>query len=157
MITITNGDILRANVEALVCPVNCVGVMGKGLALQFRHEFPDNYVEYARACQTGEMAPGRVYVYSRGTANLPDTPGPTLRYIINFPTKRHWKESSRLEDIETGLESLVAAVKRLDISSVAVPALGCGLGGLKWDTVLPLLASAFHKLPSVYALLFLGE
>ena len=150
MITITNGDILKANVEALVCPVNCVGVMGKGLALQFRREFPDNYEEYVYACETGGIVLGEVYVHSRATADLP-------HYIINFPTKGHWRNSSRLEDIETGLEALIAAVKRLDISSVAVPALGCGLGGLQRDAVFPLLYSAFHELPDVYALLFLGE
>ena len=150
MIRVTSGDILGANVEALVCPVNCVGTMGKGLALQFKHTFPDNYIEYVRACRTGEMVPGRVYVHCREAADLP-------HYIINFPTKRDWRNSSRLEDIETGLEALVAAIKRLNIPSIAVPALGCGLGGLQWDTVFPLIASAFHRLPDIYVLIFLGE
>ena len=150
MITITNGDILKANVEALVCPVNCVGVMGKGLALQFKREFPDNYMEYASACSIGEIAPGRVFIHSRRATKPP-------YFIINFPTKRHWRDLSRLEDIEMGLEALIAAVERLDISSIAVPALGCGLGGLQWDTVFPLIASAFHRLPDMYVLVFLGE
>ena len=125
MIEYKTGDILREDAEALVNAVNCVGVMGRGIALQFKRAFPENFKAYAARCRRGEMQPGRVFVFETGRVRPP-------RYIVNFPTKRHWRESSRIEDIESGLASLVAEIRARSIRSVAVPALGSGLGGLHW-------------------------
>ena len=122
------GDILDADVQALVNPVNCVGVMGKGLALLFKRVYPGNYDAYLKACRAGEVRPGRMFTYETGRAEGP-------RLIVNFPTKRHWRDSSRIEDIEAGLRGLVWEIAARNIRSVALPAVGCGLGGLEWTDV----------------------
>ena len=101
MITYTTGNILEAETEALVNTVNCVGIMGKGIALQFKQAHPDNYAQYVRACEAGEVQPGRMLITQTGSILPP-------HYIINFPTKRHWRDKSRLEDIDAGLEALKA-------------------------------------------------
>jgi O-acetyl-ADP-ribose deacetylase (regulator of RNase III) len=132
MIEIVKGDILEAKAEALVNTVNCVGVMGKGLALQFKQAFPANFVAYQSACRAGEVVPGSMFIFDRGKLAAP-------RYLINFPTKRHWRDDSRIEDIRSGLESLVADVRRLGVRSIGVPPLGCGLGGLNWRDVRPMI------------------
>lgn len=147
MIELTRGNLLKAPVEALVNTVNCVGYMGKGIALQFKQAFPDNFKTYEAACHAGDVVPGRMLVHDNGGLVNP-------RYIINFPTKRHWKGKSRLEDIESGLNALVADVQRLGIRSIAVPPLGCGLGGLQWQVVRPMIEQAFAVLPGVRVLLF---
>lgn len=147
MIELTRGDILTANAEALVNTVNCVGVMGRGIALQVKNAFPENFKVYEAACQRGEVQPGRMYVFETGQFTNP-------RYVINFPTKRHWRGKSRLADIESGLRALVEEVKRLGIRSIAVPPLGCGLGGLDWAEVRPRIEAAFSELPDVHALVF---
>lgn len=141
------GNLLEAEVEALVNTVNCVGVMGKGLALQFKQAFPGNFQAYQHACQSGEVMPGQMFTVSTGRLDYP-------RYIINFPTKRHWRNPSRLEYIETGLEALIATVECLEISSIAVPPLGCGNGGLKWTRVAPLIEAAFAQMPATRVLVF---
>lgn len=128
MLELTRGDILEADVEAVVNTVNCVGVMGKGLALRFKQVFPENYEAYREACEAGEVRPGRMIVSVTGRERNP-------RYVVNFPTKRHWRDGSRLEDIESGLRALVEEIGRLGIRSIAIPALGCGLGGLEWEAV----------------------
>lgn len=142
MITHTTGDIFRANVEALVNPVNCVGVAGRGLALEFRKRFPENFAFYQKACCEGEIAPGRVHLVARPFPPVPRTAHWPKR-IVNFPTKRHWRDTSRLEDIEAGLLDLTAAVRSWGIRSIAIPALGCGLGGLDWSDVRPRIELAF--------------
>ena len=147
MIQLEQGDILRADAEALVNTVNCVGVMGRGIALQFRKAFPENFKEYKAACDRKELRPGRMLVHDLGRLVNP-------RYIINFPTKRHWTGRSRLEDIEAGLSVLVEEVSKRRIQSVALPPLGCGLGGLDWEDVRPRIEQAFRKLPDVQVLLF---
>jgi O-acetyl-ADP-ribose deacetylase (regulator of RNase III) len=147
MIELTSGDILGADAEALVNTVNCVGVMGRGIALQFRKAYPDNYKVYAAACKRGEVQPGRMLVYDTGQFANP-------RYIINFPTKRHWRGKSRIEDIEAGLQALVAEVKRLGIRSIALPPLGSGLGGLDWSDVRPRIERALAAIPDVRAIVF---
>ena len=124
MIEYTEGNLLLADAEALVNTVNTVGVMGKGIALQFKRALPDNFTAYAQACKAGEVQPGRMFVFSTGNAFNP-------KYIINFPTKRHWREASKLGDIETGLVALVAEIKQRGISSIALPPLGFGNGGLE--------------------------
>jgi O-acetyl-ADP-ribose deacetylase (regulator of RNase III) len=147
MIEHPQGNLLEADAEALVNTVNCVGVMGKGIALQFKQAFPENFRVYERTCRAGEVQPGRMLVVETGRMIAP-------RYIINFPTKRHWREGSRLEDIDAGLTALIEEVQRLGIQSIAVPPLGCGNGGLDWSVVRPRIEAAFARVPGVRVLLF---
>lgn len=142
MFELTRGNLLEADAEAVVNTVNTEGVMGKGVALQFRKAYPDNYEAYRRACKAGEVRPGSMFIFDRETLTNP-------RYIINFPTKRHWRSKSRMEDIEAGLVALVADVRRLGIRSIAVPPLGCGLGGLPWPEVQRRMRAAFGQMPEV--------
>lgn len=147
MIRFTTGDILQAEAEALVNTVNCVGVMGRGIALQFKHAFPANFKIYAAACDRGEVQPGRMFVTETGLLAGP-------RYIINFPTKRHWRGKSRMEDIDAGLVALMQELRQRDIRSVAIPPLGSGLGGLDWAEVRPRIEAALSALPNVDVLIF---
>lgn len=147
MVEITRGNLLGADAEALVNSVNCAGYMGKGIALQFKKAFPMNFAEYQKACRAGRVQPGRMLVFRTGSMLNP-------RYIINFPTKRHWRGKSRYEDIEAGLRSLVLEVKKHGIRSIAVPPLGCGLGGLEWKRVRTMIEAAFARVPDVRVLLF---
>lgn len=134
-ITVTSGDLLHQDVDALVNTVNTVGVMGKGIALQFKRAWPEMFTAYARACERGEVQPGRMHVWETGALTGP-------RFIVNFPTKRHWKDPSRLEDVRSGLTDLVRLIGDLAITSIAVPPLGCGNGGLVWADVGPLITEA---------------
>lgn len=134
----TSGNTFDAQAEALVNPVNCVGVMGKGLALAFKKAFPAMFEAYRDACKTGQLEPGRVHIWKN------PSPSPT-RFVINFPTKRHFRSKSRLEDIEVTLPALVEAARTHSIASLAVPALGAGLGGLAWSDVRPLIVGAFES------------
>ena len=147
MIENKQGDILREEVEALVNTVNCVGVMGRGIALQFKNAFPDNFKAYADACKREEVQPGRMLVFKTGKLTNP-------QYIINFPTKRHWRSPSRMEDIEAGLKALVETVQRYNIHSIAIPPLGSGLGGLDWSEVRPRIEAALQSLTDVHVILF---
>lgn len=147
MIEIAKGNILEADTEALVNTVNCIGFMGKGIALQFKQAWPANFKAYESACHAGDVVPGRMFIFDNGRLINP-------RYIINFPTKRHWRGKSRIADIRSGLTALIADVRRLNIASIAVPPLGCGLGGLDWGEVRPLIESAFSGLPDVRVLLY---
>ena len=146
MIDYVTGDVLAADSEALVNSVNCVGVMGRGVALQFKRKFPDNFKAYKVACDWGEVQLGRMFVFETGDL-IP-------RYIINFPTKRHWRGNSRLDDIQAGLSALVAEIEQRQIRSIALPPLGCGLGGLKWPEVKPRIHVALAELPDVDTLVF---
>lgn len=150
MIEFMRGDLLKQDVEALVNAVNCAGVMGRGIALQFRKAFPENFQVYESACKRGEVRPGSMIVFQTDLLKNP-------RYVINFPTKRHWRDKSRLSDIESGLEALIAEVKRLGICTIALPALGCGLGGLEWRDVRPRIEKAFSAVPEVHVRLFEPE
>lgn len=123
MLQFVNGNLLDAEAEALVNTVNCVGFMGKGIAAQFKNKFPENYRAYKRACDDKKVKPGSIFAFETGLINNP-------KFILNFPTKRHWRDKSRIEDIESGLEDLISLIKKLGIKSIAIPALGCGLGGL---------------------------
>ena len=147
MIKPTRGNILTDDAEALVNTVNCVGVMGKGIALQFKKAFPENFKAYEAACRREEVRPGRMFVFETGRMFSP-------RYIINFPTKRHWRGKSRYEDIENGLKALVREVKARKIRSIAVPPLGSGLGGLQWSRVKGMIESAFEDMPDVRVKLY---
>ncbi|AHW65719.1 Appr-1-p processing domain protein (plasmid) [Corynebacterium glyciniphilum AJ 3170] len=142
MIAEERGNLLKAPVEALVNTVNTQGVMGKGIALQFKKAFPDMFKEYARAAKHGEVQLGHMHVWTADTLD-------GLRYIINFPTKDHWRSASRITDVEAGLQDLVRIVRDFNIASIAVPPLGCGNGGLSWAEVRPLIHEAFRSLPNV--------
>jgi O-acetyl-ADP-ribose deacetylase (regulator of RNase III) len=141
------GDILGMDVEALVNTVNCIGYMGRGLALQFSKAFPDNLKAYQAACKRGEVVPGRMFIYATGQMTNP-------KFIINFPTKRHWKGKSRMEDIESGLVDLAAQIQALGIQSVAIPPLGCGLGGMDWGQVAPRIEKALAGISGLQVHLF---
>lgn len=147
MIEYKIGDILTEDAEALVNPVNCVGVMGRGLSLQFKHAFPDNFKAYAARCKRKEMKPGHVFVFKTEEMIHP-------RYIINFPTKRHWRGKSRMEDVESGLTSLTEAIRAHGIRSVAIPPLGSGLGGLSWSDVRERIQVTLEKLTDVKVVIF---
>ena len=127
------GDILCQEADGLINTVNCVGVMGKGIALQFKKAFPGNFKVYADACKRGDVVTGKMFVYDIASMFSGQ------RYIINFPTKKHWRAPSKLEYIKTGLVDLVEQIKKLKLKSVAIPALGCGNGGLSCDIVKPLI------------------
>jgi O-acetyl-ADP-ribose deacetylase (regulator of RNase III) len=147
MIEPGTGNLLASGAEALVNTVNTVGVMGKGIALQFKNAYPDNYKTYAAACKRGEVVPGKMFVVATGVL------GSSARFIINFPTKRHWKGKSRLEDIDSGLQDLVRVLREYKIQSVAIPPLGCGNGGLDWAVVEPRIRAALEQVPGVKVLL----
>nr|WP_312991156.1 macro domain-containing protein [Brevundimonas diminuta] len=146
MITFSKGDLLQSGAEAVINTVNCVGVMGKGIALQFKQAFPRNYDAYRRACDAGEVRLGEMFVFAGSMINP--------RWIINFPTKGHWKAKSRLSDIETGLEDLKRVILENGIRSIAVPPLGCGNGGLDWAEVEPVIRRALGDLNEVDVRLF---
>lgn len=145
-----HGNLLVADAEALVNTVNTVGIMGKGIALQFKRAYPANYRAYRAACSVGQVQLGRMFVFDTGVL------GPR-RYVINFPTKQHWRSRSRLSDIRSGLDALVDDVMARGITSVAVPALGCGNGGLAWDDVRPLIERASERMPGVRVVVFAPE
>ncbi|MEW6113502.1 MAG: macro domain-containing protein [Thermodesulfobacteriota bacterium] len=147
MIEIAKGNLLTADVEALVNTVNCMGYMGKGIALQFKKAFPANFEAYAAACRAKRVLPGRMFVFPTQRLNNP-------KYIINFPTKRHWRGASRFDDIESGLKALALELHERQIKSVAIPPLGCGLGGLDWGQVRPAIEKALAGLPGVTVLLY---
>lgn len=136
------GDIFEAQTEALVNTVNTVGVMGKGVALQFRRAFPDNYKAYIKECKQDKVKVGKMFIFDRHTLENP-------RYIVNFPTKKHWRGRSEIEYVREGLEDLIRQVRDLDINSIALPPLGCGNGGLDWDEVRALIEEASERLPGV--------
>lgn len=147
MILKAEGNLLTADTEALVNTVNCVGVMGRGIALQFKKAFPENFRAYEKACRSGQVVPGRMFVFETGAFSNP-------RFIINFPTKRHWKGNARIEDIESGLAALAEEIRTRKIASIAVPPLGCGLGGLDWRVVRPMIVGALESIPDLRVLLY---
>ena len=147
MIEFKTGNILKEPVEALVNTVNCVGIMGRGIALQFKKVYPENFKAYVTACKQKSVQPGKMFIVEISRLTNP-------KYIINFPTKRHWKGKSLMEDVETGLESLVLEVQKLGIQSIAIPPLGCGLGGLEWAEVKKRIQSAFGELHNIKVIVF---
>lgn len=147
-ITVTKGDLLKENVDAIINTVNCVGVMGKGIALQFKQKWPENYKAYAKACKENQVHTGQMFVHPLGQfAGKP-------YFIINFPTKAHWRSPSKLEFIVDGLNDLVRVIRENKIKSIAMPPLGCGNGGLDWSIVRPLIEQAMSEVPDVEVHLF---
>lgn len=147
MVKFVTGNLFDAKVEALVNTVNTAGVMGKGLALQFKKAFPENFKAYEAACKRGEVAIGKMFVFQAGGIVLP-------RYIINFPTKQHWRGKAKLEFIEQGLDELVRVVADRKIKSIAIPPLGAGLGRLDWPKVREVIAHKLQALANVDVLVF---
>ena len=141
------GDLLAEDAEAHVNAVNCVGVMDGGIALHFKNAYPDNFNAYENACKLGEVRPGRMFVFETGNSTSP-------RYIVNFPTKNHWRDPSRMEDIDAGLNDLKEVVRNKGIKSIAMPALGCGFGGLDWDDVRPRIEEAFSGFKDLNVIIF---
>ena len=142
MLTHITGDLLKANAEALVNTVNTVGVMGKGIALQFKEEFPKNNKEYIAACKVGILEPGLLLPVWDNSLHL------GRKLIINFPTKVHWRQASRYEYIEVGLQALRQLILEIGIKSIAIPPLGCGNGGLEWDRVKELIEQYLSDVPA---------
>ncbi len=136
-VRLTDASIFSLRVEAIVNPVNCVGVSGAGLAREFARRFPDNERKYRAACNSGTIRPGRGLITETGL----DIP----RFIVNFPTKRDWRDHSRLSDIERGLTNLHRELLHRNIRSIGMPALGAGLGGLEWNQVRQLIESEFSN------------
>jgi len=147
MITLAKGNLLDSPAEALVNTVNTVGVMGKGIALTFKNRFPENYEVYAASCDRGEVRVGAMFVTEPGEVGGP-------RWIVNFPTKKHWRDPSKLEWVRDGLVALKEFVREKRIRSIAIPPLGCGNGGLDWALVRPMIETAFNDLPDVEAMIF---
>lgn len=147
MIEFTSGDILKSEADALVNTVNCVGVMGRGIALQFKNMYPENFKAYEAACKREAVQPGHMFVFKTGQLTPP-------RFIINFPTKRHWRGKSRIEDIEAGLIDLVKVIRDKGIRSIAIPPLGSGLGGLDWNEVRLRIERALVDLDDVQVLVY---
>jgi O-acetyl-ADP-ribose deacetylase (regulator of RNase III) len=148
MIEISTGNLMEAPVEALVNTVNTAGVMGRGIALQFKQAHPAMFRAYEAACKSGQVTLGKMHVFDLGGL----VGGP--RWIINFPTKGHWRAASRIQDIEAGLQDLIPTIRRLGIRSIAIPPLGCGNGRLNWSDVRPRIEAAFAEVPDVRVLLY---
>jgi O-acetyl-ADP-ribose deacetylase (regulator of RNase III) len=147
-IKIAEGDLLRQDdVDAIVNTVNCVGVMGKGIALQFRNKFPENFTAYKAACDAGQVQIGRMFVFDNGALARP-------HFVVNFPTKKHWRGDSKIEYIRAGLDDLKDKIKELNIHSIAVPPLGCGNGGLDWSDVRPIIETFLGEIPQLEVRLF---
>ena len=138
MVTFVNGDIFKSPAQVLTNTVNCVGVMGKGVALEFKNRYPQMFNDYKAKCDQGNVKPGQPYLWEDDTAQ-----------VLNFPTKRNWRDNSLLQDIEDGLKHLANSYEQMGIQSIAMPALGCGLGGLKWSEVQPLIVKHLGALPDL--------
>ena len=144
MLRLTSGNILESEAQVLVNPVNTVGVMGKGLALGFKEKFPKNFLAYVDACRVGDVVVGKMFVFQlpQGDGMKDGSP----RYIVNFPTKSHWRNPSKMEWIEDGLEDLRKFLIAEKIKSIAIPPIGAGLGGLDWPQVKKRIIDALQDL-----------
>lgn len=147
MITYIRGNLLEAKAEALVNTVNTVGVMGKGIALMFKQRFAENFQRYATACKTGEVRTGKMFITA-----VRELDGPC--WVINFPTKQHWRAPSKMEWVVEGLRDLRRFLVENEVKSVAIPAIGAGLGGLQWDEVRKEIELALADLKDVEILVY---
>lgn len=139
MIQFLSGNLLESTAECLINPVNCEGYMGKGIAYQFKLKFPNMNKDYVKACKSGQLTTGRLHYFRENN-----------KIIINFPTKDKWRQKSKMEYILQGLDELVKLLPQLNISSIAIPALGCGNGGLKWDQVRQILLNKLSAIEEKY-------
>lgn len=138
MVTFVKGDIFKSPSQVLTSAVNCVGVMGKGVALEFKNRYPQMFCDYKMKCEQGSVKLGQPYLWEDDSAQ-----------VFNFPTKRHWRDNSLLQDIDDGLKYLAASYEKMGIQSIAMPALGCGLGGLSWSEVRPLIVKHLGAIPDL--------
>ncbi len=138
MVTFVKGDIFKSPAQVLTNTVNCVGIMGKGVALEFKNRYPQMFGDYQSKCDQGKVKPGQPYLWEDDSTQ-----------VLNFPTKRHWRDNSLLQDVDDGLKYLAGSYEQLGIQSIAMPALGCGLGGLKWSEVQPLIVKYLGALPDL--------
>ncbi|WP_417677608.1 macro domain-containing protein [Roseibium sp.] len=145
-----NGDMFDEPTEAIVNTVNCVGVMGKGVALEFKRRWPENFKAYKKLCDAKKISPGSMFIFE----NHDILSNGKHRYLINFPTKQHWRAKSKIEYVREGLSDFVNQVRELGIKSVALPPLGCGNGGLDWLEVRPLIEKSLSELPDVKFVVF---
>ena len=136
MVDLVTGDLFDSEAQTLVNAVNCAGVMGKGIALAFKRRYPAMFADYVARCKDGRVRLGEPYLYR----------GESLPWVLNFPTKNHWRSAAKLEDIVAGLAYLEAHYRVWGITSLAIPALGCGAGRLAWDVVGPVLHDALGRL-----------
>ena len=145
-----HNDLLKQQADAIINTVNCVGIMGKGIALQFKKAFPENYKAYAKACKNNEVKIGKMFVYQSGflDSNIHS------KYIINFPTKEHWRGNSKIEYIEEGLDDLYNVIQNLNIKTLAMPPLGCGNGGLNWSDVKKLIINKLSPIEDLILYLY---
>ena len=148
MIRFTQGNLLEAEAEALVNTVNTVGIMGRGIALMFKERFPDNMRQYAEACKADQVRVGSMFV----TEPAEELMGP--KWIVNFPTKQHWRNNSKIEWIEAGLEDLRQFILDNKVATIAIPPLGAGNGGLDWQEVKPRIEKVLGDLTEVDILVF---
>ena len=139
--TTESADIFQSQAQAIVNPVNCVGIMGKGLALAFKKKYPRNFQAYADACAGGRLQPGGLYVTETGLQSP--------QYIVNLATKAHWRDPSRISWVTQGFESLLAWASQHEVESIACPAIGCGEGGLPWDQVHAALVEIARRYPDI--------
>lgn len=146
MVTYVKGNIFESPAQVLTNPINCVGVMGKGLAKVFASKFPEMEIDYKERCNKGDVKIGSPYLWENDQYQ-----------VLNFPTKDHWKSSSKLEDIKRGLEALAANYDELGIGTVAIPALGCGLGGLNWSDVKPIIEEVLEPISDLHAFAYEPE
>lgn len=135
---IKQGDIFTSKCTTITNTINCVGVMGKGIALEFKKKYPEMFLDYSNRCKSHLVKPGEPYVFENGLFG---------EKILNFPTKDHWRNPSQLSYIEKGLDWFCEHYKEYDIDSIAFPALGCGNGGLRWDVVGPIMYQKLSSLP----------
>lgn len=135
MIIYRKGDIFNSNAQVIANPVNCVGVMGKGLALEFKKRFPEMFLDYKKKCTNNEVRVDQPYLWENSKIQ-----------ILNFATKKHWKDSSNLQDIKSGLLYIAKNYDEMGISSIALPPLGCGLGGLNWNEVRALIEESLGSI-----------
>jgi O-acetyl-ADP-ribose deacetylase (regulator of RNase III) len=138
VVTFVKGDIFKSPAQVITNTVNCVGVMGKGVALEFKNRYPQMFNDYKAKCDQGHVKPGQPYLWEDNSTQ-----------ILNFPTKRDWRDNSLLQDIEDGLKYLAGSYERMGLQSIAMPALGCGLGGLKWSEVQQLILKHLGSIPDL--------
>ena len=144
-----HGDMFQEPTQAIVNTVNCVGVMGKGVALEFKKRWPDNFEAYRKLCRDKKLVPGNMFVFDRGGI-INDGP----RFLINFPTKNNWRSKSKISYITDGLDDLVKKINGLNITSITIPPLGCGNGGLGWKKVKPIIEEKLNALSNVEIIIF---
>lgn len=149
-ISFKKGDMFSEPVEAIVNTVNCVGVMGKGVALEFKKRWSENFKAYKKLCDAKELSPGQMFIFDTNELFAPEGP----RFLVNFPTKAHWRSKSKLSYIADGLDALARDIETNNIKSIAIPPLGCGNGGLDWSEVKPLIETKLGNLDGVDIIVF---